>query len=409
MSAISKELFYRKIDKNAHCSDLHYWESSCLKAVISPYFVSNVVKGTAKFFFPIYLLKLMINYKKIKDVEFIKSLVLAEGTAILYGVGLGSLVIATLCTLRKIFGRIHYYNVVVFPGIVSGLSLLIETKENQILNTLIFFNSFVETLLNDVNFSLFEITETREVLLFMAVSAVLMYLLENRTNELNMIYFWFYTPPRRKIVDKPDEEKACDHPSSCWKFWKDGFVKYFSLGYLVNVVRGAIPKIGKLARNPRTFINLLLSTSNVKFGLFIGGYVAVYRMLTCYLLKWGKIRRKFHGLLAGLLSGLTYAISPNIQVVVVGITTILQILYAKLSDRLNIKNNFWPRQLLYMVCHGVLLHKKIFYPNLCSSYYSNMIDACTNNVIPQIYERIISKYFFEEIGRKHAFKYIGKA
>lgn len=59
-------------------------------------------------------------------------------------------------------------------------------------------------------------------------------------------------------------------------------MKYFSMGYLVNVIRASLPKMGGLAKKPQKVFNLLFSMSNVRFGLFIGLYVTTYRVRYIY-------------------------------------------------------------------------------------------------------------------------------
>ncbi|KAJ8953358.1 hypothetical protein NQ314_007367 [Rhamnusium bicolor] len=286
MTVISKELFYERIDSSTKCSTLHYWEENCLRSMISPIWIGNVVKGSAKFFLPIYLLKL------------------------------------------KIFGRLHYYNLLFFPGMISGLSLLVETEENQIMDTLIYFNTFIEAILTNLHYyNIFKFTKTRETLLFMAVSATLMHTLETRTKKLDYLYFLGSTlvliyfnvfingiiadidshvkcsetienshsvlhPAKKKFDRNGDsKENRCNHLNNCYNFISKGFLKYFTLGYAVNIIRKLLPKA-----------------------------------LTCYFVKTGILGKAHHGLIAGFFSGLAYAISPNMQVLVVGITTLLQVL-----------------------------------------------------------------------------------
>ncbi|KAJ8952926.1 hypothetical protein NQ318_006543 [Aromia moschata] len=379
-TVISKQSFYKNIDDSIHCGDLHFWEPNCLKAVNSFFFISNMIKGSSKFFIPVYIFKLLVNYKKINDIDLWKNLLISECRSTAYGLTMGWLIVASVCSLRKLTGRLHYYNLFFFPALISGISLAIESKENQVLDTLIFFNSFIESAFYNLDyFNLFKITKTRETIIFAMISGYLMYLLENRSKKLDFLYLWFYTPPRSQSKD-PESQRDCDHPSSCVNFSLEGLWKYFALGYFVNAVRSLLPKMGILARKPLGFFKILFSKANIRFGFFIGGYVGLYRILTCYLLKTNKIKKKFHGLIAGLISGLTYAISPNIQVLIVGITTLLQIFYENVSNKLGVKNHFWPRQILFMICHGALAHNKLLYPVTCSSYYSNMLNACTNGL-----------------------------
>lgn len=56
MAVISKELFYRKVDRSVHCRELHFWEANCLQAgLLSPFLITALAKGAGKFFLPIYV------------------------------------------------------------------------------------------------------------------------------------------------------------------------------------------------------------------------------------------------------------------------------------------------------------------------------------------------------------------
>nr|CAI5819783.1 unnamed protein product [Callosobruchus analis] len=120
---------------------------------------------------------------------------------------MAEIIVATLCFNRALLGRLHYYAILFVPGFMSGLSVLVESRENQILNSLIFFNSvsapvnqrnymnpiiweecsgtFVETVLNKLQMSV-----PKETLAFMLVSGALMYALQNRKDDLKFLYLW---------------------------------------------------------------------------------------------------------------------------------------------------------------------------------------------------------------------------
>ncbi|KAG5892664.1 hypothetical protein JTB14_025458 [Gonioctena quinquepunctata] len=202
-------------------------------------------------------IKLLMNCNKKDKKTLLLDFLRAEIRSIGYGWAMETIFISTICLLRKLFGRFYYSSVVFLPGFLSGLALILETTENQVLDGLIFFNS----------------------------------------------------------------------------------------------------------------------------------------VLTCYMTKTFKIKDKYFSSIAGLFCGLTYAMSPNIQVLVIAITTLLQIIYHYICEHFKVTNHFWQRLLLFMCCHGYLLHQKFFNPKICSPYYSKMIDACTNNMTVEIYNSLIRTFF----------------
>ncbi|KAG5862673.1 hypothetical protein JTB14_007207 [Gonioctena quinquepunctata] len=376
MIVISKQVFEEKIinvNRDVSCDLIHVWEPDCVKAHFSRRWLFNVLAGSGKFFIPVYLIKLLMNCNKKDKKTLLLDFLRAEIRSIGYGWAMETLFISTICLLRKLFGRFYYSSVVFLPGFLSGLALIVETTENQVLDGLIFFNSYIETILNSIG-----INRVGQTIMFMGVSSFLMHILANRKNTLKFVYFWFYTPPMKN--NNSENKNTCAHEEACSVYFYKGFFKFFSLGYGVNIIRRLVPKMGILMKKPSNIFRLLISKSNVYFGLFIGSYVGLYRVLTCYMTKTFKMKEKYFSSIAGLFCGLTYAVSPNIQVLVIAITTVLQIIYHNISEHFKVTNHFWQRLLLFMCCHGYLLHQKFLNPKICSPYYSKMIDACTNNM-----------------------------
>lgn len=51
----------------------------------------------------------------------------------------------------------------------------------------------------------------------------------------------------------------------------------------------------------------------------------LFQAITCLLTKTSYVNRDLKGLIAGFFSGLTYAIFPNLQILIMGITTTFQV------------------------------------------------------------------------------------
>ncbi|XP_028128834.1 transmembrane protein 135-like [Diabrotica virgifera virgifera] len=381
---ISKELFYEKISKELDCRVIHYWTDNCVQGALPA--LPQVAIGVAKFFLPIYLLRMAIDYRR-KKKNILKTFVIRELRSILYGASLSLIIISSICLLGKICGRIHYYNLLLIPGFLSGLGILVESDENQTLDTLIFFNSFIETNLNAL-----KVNTTKQAILFVIFSGILMQLFENRKEELNFNYWWFYTPPLKKISNDNHQNK-CSHENSCRFFITNGVKNYFMLGAGINITKRLLGSFKLLIKSPAKLVNVVFHKSNVYFGLLIAAYVGIYRAITCYLRQTQLLSEKWHGLLAGAISGVPYCFYPTIQLPVLAITTTLQIFYHNLCKHYNITNHFYQRLLLYQCVHACNLHTNFFYPNISSPYYSKMVDACTNRLTSKIYDQLVEKYF----------------
>nr|CAI5855660.1 unnamed protein product [Callosobruchus analis] len=215
-----------------------------------------------------------LNYKKVKNKKnLLWDLLVAEMRGIMYGIGMGETIFGTMCLMRALFGRLHYYTILFVPGFISGLSVLVETKENQILDALIFFNSLIETILNKLQMSL-----TKETLAFMLISGALMNTLENRKDDFKFLYLWFYTPQRKVLQAEDEQNKKCIHNESCFKYVYQGFFMYFGLGYAINVTRSLLPRMGRIFKRPSLLGTLLMDKTNILFGLLIGCYTGLYKV-----------------------------------------------------------------------------------------------------------------------------------
>ncbi|CAG9766833.1 unnamed protein product [Ceutorhynchus assimilis] len=399
MSLISKHLFYQNIGTDLSCKHLHYWNESCMQANL--YIAKEAFWGSMKFYLPIYIIKALLNHNKCKDKAYLKKLLIEEARSAFYGSSLAILFLGGNCILYKVTGQLHYYNLGLVSGLISGLGLLIETKENHLLDTLIFFTVLVEAVFKNLNeFDIFKLNNRRETLLFMGVSSVLMHLLQNRDKNENYTNFWFYTPhtfKTKEVENSPEiSVQKCDHSSSCSDFALKGAQKYFLLGYAFSIVKKLIPKMLTVYRKPSTLFKIMANEDNLRFGVFLGAYVGIYRYIICYLLNNKGFKQKYFGAIAGLVAGTTYSISPNFQILTVGITTILQMFYNRTLKTLEIENKFLPQQLVYMLAHSLLFHNAIMCQNTCPTYYVNMINTASNGWYKRIFENFLLENIFPD-------------
>ncbi|KAF7268833.1 hypothetical protein GWI33_018177 [Rhynchophorus ferrugineus] len=389
MTVISKELFYDKISDDISCRAIHGWESSCHKASLRVGY--EVLRGSLVFFFPIYILKAIIDYRKRKRKNILWKFLESELRSAMYGVAMANLLLGTNCLLWRLCGRINYYNIGLISGAISGLSLLIETRDNKILDTLIFFNLLIEATFKNLDFyNIFKLTTVNQTLLFMALSSALMHMLQNKKSKINFVNFWFYAP--KPLKDDPAEKFKCNHQQPCDIYALKGTVRYFAFGYFFSIIKKLIPKMLTLYKKPQNLLYVLVNKDNARFGAFIGIYVGLYRFIVCVLLKNKLVRPNYMGAIAGLLCGTTYAVAPNIQILAIGVTTLLQTFYHELTQNSSIKDSWIPQQIIYMISHGILMHLAIMSRQTCPIYYKNMLNTCTNNLYIKIYNELIRKY-----------------
>ncbi|XP_060525854.1 uncharacterized protein LOC132701723 [Cylas formicarius] len=324
------------------------------------------------------------------DGGFLGQLLLQQVRSSLYGVTFAMALVSSNCAMCNLFGRVHYYNIGLVSGVISGLALLIETEENKNLDALIFVNMVLESAFrNGDHFNVFKLTPAREVLAFVVISAFLMQLLQTRNMDLQFTHFWFYVP---LMPIRSGEDIRCAHRHHCLKYMGQGVAKYFGLGFALSIIKKLIPNLLLLHRAPRRMIRILFNKHNVSFGAFMGAYVGLYRMITCTLIRRKGPHRRYLGLIAGLISSTAYALSPNLQVLVVGITTVLQLLYHSVVRKAELISGGLLRQIIFMLSNGLLMHNAILAKPTCPRYYANMVDVVSNNLFLEVYKKLVVRF-----------------
>ncbi|XP_057658940.1 uncharacterized protein LOC130895583 [Diorhabda carinulata] len=377
MVVVSKEVFYKHVLKDTGCQFVHYWTPSCTTALSN--LLPNVVLGTTKFFIPIFIIRLIMDYKMKKKNIGKRSLKRVFRT-VFYGFLMGTFTFGSICLLAKTFG-LHFYTALLVPGLISGTSILVESKENQNLNTLMFFNSFLETCLNALRLS-----SVQQTALFMITSGILMHLFEKRNKEIDFNYFWFFIPKLKNDKYRKNRKSL----KQIGEISLQAFFKYSLVGVGINLTKRLLGKLNSIFKDPKKIFDVIFHKSNIYFGLFVGVYVGLYMAISSYL-ELNDQTKEWRGLISGIISGITYICCPTIQVLVLALTTTLQMIYHRFCEKYKITDHFYQRLLIFQLTHAINLHNKFFNDEICSPYYDKMIDACTNNVSAIIKHEVINK------------------
>nr|XP_022919296.1 transmembrane protein 135-like [Onthophagus taurus] len=390
MSNLSKYTFDKCVTTVTPCSIFHPWNSNCFGGLLV--FATNVFLGSTKFFLPIYIVKLMLNYKKINQRKFVEEQILGYLRSVAYGVSFGSLFLISCCTISKIW--INYF-IVMQAGAVGALSLLIESTENKNMDKILFFNQLIEIFINVLTSKRIIIRNRwTETLAFMLVTSNLMYLFKTRKIKQKIPLLWFY--PERSIYNVSEKrngfplDELCQHKKSCFDYSLDGGYNFFFIGYLLEIVRKFLPKMYIYVNTPKLIPLLLLHKDNLMMGSFLGGFVFIYRSIRCYFQQKERKELPSHTLIAALIASGTYVIKPNIQIFIIALTTTLQLLWEKFSFYFNLPKKISYSQLLFCISGGILLHYRIMMPDQCPKYVKNMVDIATNNMSTTLQNRFFA-------------------
>lgn len=163
---------------------------------------------------------------------------------------------------------------------------------------------------------------------------------------------------------------VCPHPFSCPYYTLQGAVRLFALGYGLQVCLHVLMQTRRAIRKPSLLPKLLIHRKAFQLGAFLGGFSAVFKMMSCLLRRIFNKDSKFHAIPAGLLAGLAFGFFPDNTIALYVMWKSLQILY---SD--SIQKGYVPRIpggtiLLFCFSTSVLFHAAVLEPqNLRPSYW----------------------------------------
>ncbi|XP_068908952.1 transmembrane protein 135 isoform X1 [Tenebrio molitor] len=383
MVIISKPLFYDKIGPEVKCKNLiHSWTDSCVDANFT-IILRYLVKGVFFFYLPIYLVKIIVNHRKIDkyDKNYFKNVIKAYLKSQMYGVALGTLMASTICLSTNFTGRLYYYGIGFLPGLMSGLSIFFEHPDNRHLNTLIWLNMVVEALFNNAyHFKFIECSAVKETIIFMFASALLTHLLMTIDKKKIPINIWFYRP---RSLKNDDILKDCVLE----------FFKYLGIGCGISNARYLISRTANLFKNPiKTIFRSLFDRNNLKFSLVFGAYAGLFRIVSYTLHKSSQSTKTLNATIAGFIAGIAYYINPTINILTIAIITALQMLCKQYLLKPKWSERIFFTELLFMVSNGFLLHNRVAAPVTCPHYYLKMLKLASGGLIDQLYLNVIKNY-----------------
>jgi len=98
----------------------------------------------------------------------------------------------------------------------------------------------------------------------------------------------------------------CQHDFGCIENVLRGFLKSFTLGYLIKSgisLIGALINLKKVLKNPTLLISALINKDNAKFGAFMGAFTGILKATICLLRIIRKNDNGINFFIAGALAG----------------------------------------------------------------------------------------------------------
>ncbi|XP_037125279.1 transmembrane protein 135 [Syngnathus acus] len=356
----------------------HTWNPSCLQSAVE--ITRCALEVSFKIYAPLYLIAAILRRRK-KDYylkrllpEILRSTSFLSTNAGLY--------ILFFCILRKLLGGFYSWSAGFGSALpASYLAILLERKSRRGLLTIYMTNLATETLFRmAVTRGFIKPIKHGEVLLFCITASLYMFFFRNKDGLKGFSFSALKfivgkeeipshsalaeqipatpqevldssepsrAPPTRmgsrsisllaytgefleSICKRGPKHRCCKHRhDNCISYCVKGFVRMFSVGYLIQCCLKVPSAFRYLFSKPSQLPSLFYNKDNFQLGAFLGSFVSIYKGASC-LLRWLRdIDDELHALVAGFLAGTSMFFYKS--------TSISMYLFSKLVETLYFK------------------------------------------------------------------------
>lgn len=103
----------------------------------------------------------------------------------------------------------------------------------------------------------------------------------------------------------PGRTAYCKHPGTCLTSILTDTPKIAVATYLIKAGLSLLFSIKRIVKSPSEILKVLLGKDAIRFGLFVGSFVGIFRTLMCSLRRLARQdQQKYIPLVAGLIGGL---------------------------------------------------------------------------------------------------------
>ncbi|XP_013419785.1 transmembrane protein 135 isoform X2 [Lingula anatina] len=414
---------------NCSCYELgHTWTPYCTQA-----FKDVCTRGflySFKIYGPLYLVAAILRRKNkeyfLKKLlpEILQSTLFLGTNAVLFMGG--------FCLWRRIVGFYFFFNVFPCAMPAPALALLVERKDRRGMLALYVSNLAIETL--------YRMAEARgyvrqikngQVILFSIVSSIYLYLYRQKSglekSTLNFIKLLLGGEESPDLLSEARTIKStssqvyhnvlrlpeamwqrllqlvqkwrqgprhhlCKHLHGCHSYCIEGFLRSFTMGYIVQAAVGCFTALPKLTKQPSSLLQALKHRNNFSLGAFLGLFTAVFRMVNCVLRWLRDTDHAIHGAVAGFLASWSMLFYKSTSVALYLATKITEILYFK-----GIKKGWVPHIkcgdiLLYSISTSILFHATVFEAHSIRPAYWRWLLKITGGKFAMINRKLLDIY-----------------
>ncbi|KAK2828660.1 hypothetical protein Q5P01_019694 [Channa striata] len=358
----------------------HTWDPSCVQSAVVV--TRSALEVSFKIYAPLYLIAAVLRRKK-KDY-YLKRLLPEILWSTSFLTTNGGLYIVFFCILRKLLGGFYSWSAGFGSALpASYIAILLERKSRRGLLTIYMANLATETLFRmAVTRGLVKPIKHGEVLLFCITASLYMFFFRSRdglkgftfsalkfivgkeeipAHSVTAEQICTIPPENTAAIDYKDSQASARRPCSrrrtlvaytrklleslckkgprhrCCKHHQDncisycvkGFVRMFSVGYLIQCCLKVPSAFRYMFSKPSRLPSLFYNKENFQLGAFLGSFVSIYKGTSC-LLRWVRnIDDELHALIAGFLAGISMFFYKS--------TTISMYLFSKLVETMYFK------------------------------------------------------------------------
>jgi len=227
----------------------------------------------------------------------------------------GGAFVVNICLLRKLQGSFSYYSMVYVPALIASfLAILIEKKGRRGTLSLYMTNLAIETTYNMLKERrLIQPIPNGEIILFCVATATMMYLYRKKNgladglvNALIRFFLGSNDSGHRQEVSNSEAGHLIRRQEHRMKLnWLQPTLKAFGTGYLIQLAPMLLGQIKFITTRPGRLFRVFYNKDCFRCGLFLGSFVAIFKVAEWVLGLLRKKRDEINALFAGGLAGLS--------------------------------------------------------------------------------------------------------
>ncbi|XP_077488296.1 transmembrane protein 135-like [Amblyomma americanum] len=176
---------------------------------------------------------------------------------------------------------------------------------------------------------------------------------------------------------------TCRHQHGCLANFCKVLLKFGSVGWSAGVGFSLLKGYRRI-RIRQSLSKVLLGSTALRTGCFLGGLTGLYSLSSC-LLRWlSGGQRDWHALVAGTVGGLACAACPSSYVSLYLLWKLVELVYLKSAERQLVPKFKGAAVWLYAVCTSIMLYVAILEPHNLRPQYRKFLDDISGKLLSQI-------------------------